>query len=154
MIAVAPVLPRCGFTTGHGGKCPVVARDRVGAPAYSSLILGPPASRDILRPMGFRERVLAGTLGIGRFGPLQGSMRVVRDHADLEALRAGCRGFIVNIRDQESKLHRVTCDSVEVMHTGAYPKVFSETAAEAAEWVKTDIDKLPWTHCGLWGGAR
>jgi hypothetical protein len=104
--------------------------------------------------MTLRERLLQGKVGLGRFVPLQGTMRAIRDHADLENLRAQGVGFIINIRDNESKIHRVNCDAVQVMHTATYPKVFGETAAEVIDWVKTDVDKVAWANCGVCGGAR
>jgi|SRR5579863_736166 len=104
--------------------------------------------------MDFRERLRRGNVGMGRFGRLSGKMRMVSDHSDLESLRAAGRGFIINIRHDKSTIHRVTCETVEVMSTSAYLKVFSETAHQTVDWVNTDFDKVPWEHCGVCGGAR
>ena len=103
--------------------------------------------------MDFRER-LPGKVGLGRFAALRGTMRKIGDHADLENLRRAGVGFIVNIRGDKSKIHLVNCETVEVMSTRDYIKVFSETAHEALEWVTTDSDGKPREHCGKCGGAK
>ena len=105
--------------------------------------------------MDFRERLLRGDVGpLRRFAPLSGTMRKIVDHSDLENLRKAAVGFIINIRDDQTKLHLVDCETVEVMSTRDYVKVFSETAHEALEWVTTDSDGKPWEHCGKCGGAK
>ncbi len=130
------------------GKADVAGLTPVAAPK------NPRSVHDILRPMNFRDRLRAGKVGVGRFAPLRGTMRKIGDHADLEKLRKAGVGFVVNIRPKQSKLHLVDCESVEVMKPSRYPKVFSETAHEALEWVITDSEGKPWEHCGLCGGAR
>jgi hypothetical protein len=104
--------------------------------------------------MSLRDRILKGKVGLGRFAPLTGTMRKIGDHADLENLRKAGVGFIINIRHDQSKLHSVDCETVEIMSTRDYIKVFSETAHEALKWAKTDSDAKPWEHCGKCGGAK
>ena len=104
--------------------------------------------------MTLRERLLTGKVGpLARFAPLRGSMRRVRDHSDLENLRKAGLGFIINIRPDQSKLHLVHCESVEVMSTSFHTKVFVATAHEALEWMTSDSERRPWEHCGRCGGG-
>jgi hypothetical protein len=90
---------------------------------------------------------------LSRFGPCPPTLRTIRDHSDLESLRAAGQGFVINIRDDRSRIHRVTCESIEVMSTSAYPKIFVQTGREAVQWIETDTGKVPWEHCGRCGGA-
>jgi hypothetical protein len=79
-------------------------------------------------------------------------MRQVKDHADLEQLRAAGVGFIVNIREGHAKIHRVRCTYVEVMFTPKYPKFFSASAADVLHWL-TPQPEGAWDHCGVCGGS-
>jgi hypothetical protein len=80
-------------------------------------------------------------------------MRKVGDHSELENLRAAGAGFIINIRGDQAKTHRATCETLEVMSTSAHIKIFSETADDAVQWLDANRE-LTWEHCGLCGGCR
>jgi hypothetical protein len=83
---------------------------------------------------------------LGRFGPLLGTMRTIIGKSDLEAIRTAGVGFVLNIRPEQSMVHRANCEAVGVMSV-EHPKFFSETAYEAAAWLMNDRDGA-WEYCG------
>jgi hypothetical protein len=97
------------------------------------------------------RRLLDDKTGLARFGPIPPTMRTIRNHSDLEALRKAGVGFIINIRPEDGKIHRVNCEATEVMSTSAHPKIFGEIAKDVVEWVTTDRAGA-WENCGLCGG--
>lgn len=74
-------------------------------------------------------------------------MRKVDGHAELtELIRLG-QGFIFNNRDRKM-LHRVNCESLEVMSTRAYEKLFFEDLDEAKKWLDGKFGARGWEVCG------
>jgi hypothetical protein len=61
-------------------------------------------------------------------------------------------GLIVNIRDNHAKVHRVRCESVEVMSASKYPKIFSTSTAGVTAWL-TAHPEGTWDYCGVCGGG-
>jgi hypothetical protein len=90
---------------------------------------------------------------VTRFGAMKGTLRKIKDHADLEALRVAGIGFVANIRPEGAKVHRVGCESLEAMSTSSHPKVFCEAARELATWLAND-PTAHWEDCGVCGGGR
>jgi hypothetical protein len=88
-----------------------------------------------------------------RFGPMSGTLRIVKDHADLEALRMAGIGFVINLRPELAMIHRVRCEALEVMSTSEHYKVYCVTAREAIGWLANDptADRK---HCGKCGGGQ
>ncbi len=70
--------------------------------------------------------------------------------AELERLRQGGIGFVINTRPEGAKIHRVNCKTVEGMYTGKYAKLFCQKADDAIRWV---ITGGAWENCGLCGGV-
>src|SRR6266481_4801371 len=73
-----------------------------------------------------------------RFDPLPHSMRRVRNHSELEALRTAGVGFIINIRGDQSTRHRANCEAVQAMVTDEHKKFFCDNQRDAIEWLTTD----------------
>ena len=75
-------------------------------------------------------------------------MRKVQSHAELtEIIRQG-DGFILNDRIDRKMLHQVNCESLEVMSTRAYEKVFFEDLSEAKDWLDKQYGANGWEVCG------
>ena len=75
-------------------------------------------------------------------------MRKVKSHAELtEIIRQG-EGFIFNDRSDRKMLHRVNCESLEVMSTRAYSKVFFEDLDEARSSLDRQYGADGWEVCG------
>jgi hypothetical protein len=89
---------------------------------------------------------------LGCFAPVPGTMRRIADHAELEQLRAAGVGFIVNVRDDTAKVHRVHCEAVEVMSTSKYAKIFSPAAEDVVQWLNSHPEGTS-DNCGLCGGC-
>lgn len=75
-------------------------------------------------------------------------MRKVQSHAELaETIRQG-NGFILNDRTDRKMLHQVKCESLEVMSTSAYDKLFFEDLDEAKSWLDGKYGAKGWEVCG------
>ena len=80
-------------------------------------------------------------------------MRDVRDPLDLAQLQTAKQGFILNVRNDRRKLHRAGCETVGVIASNFYRKVFFEESKEAtrvlldAKWGVSG-----WGNCGICGG--
>lgn len=78
-------------------------------------------------------------------------MRKIQSHAELtEVIRQG-DGFILNDRNDRKMLHRVNCESLEVMSTRAYDKLFFEDFGEAKAWLDKKYGAKGWEGCGRCG---
>lgn len=68
-------------------------------------------------------------------------MRTVKNHAHLaELIRLG-DGFVLNNRTDRRMLHHVRCESLEVMSTRAYEKLFFGDLDEAVKWLNGKYGK-------------
>jgi hypothetical protein len=75
-------------------------------------------------------------------------MQKIGNHAELsEIIRVG-QGFIFNDRNDRKMLHHVNCESLEVMSTRAYDKLFFENLAEAKSWLDAKYGTRRWEVCG------
>jgi hypothetical protein len=75
-------------------------------------------------------------------------MEKIKNHAELaERIRRGY-GYVFNNRDDRKMLHQVRCESLEVMSTRAYEKLFFEELDEAIEWLDERYGKRGWEVCG------
>jgi hypothetical protein len=75
-------------------------------------------------------------------------MRKVLSHAELtEIIREG-NGFIFNDRTDRKMLHQANCESLEVMSTRAYDKLFFEELGEARAWLDREYGSDGWEVCG------
>jgi hypothetical protein len=83
--------------------------------------------------------------GIRRFPRLP---RKIESHAELTELIRQGQGFIFNNRDDRKMLHQVKCESLEVMSTRAYEKLFFENLDEAKDWLDRNYGKDGWVVCG------
>ena len=76
------------------------------------------------------------------------SMRKIQSHAELtEIIRQG-DGFIFNDRADREMLHQVNCESLEVMSTRAYDKLFFEDLSQARKWLDQKYGANGWEACG------
>jgi len=75
--------------------------------------------------------------------------RKIETHAELSELMQQGQGFVFNNRDDRKMLHRVNCESLEVMHTRRYEKLFFENLEEAIDWLNRNYDG--WELCGRCG---
>lgn len=74
--------------------------------------------------------------------------RQIESHSELTELIQQGQGFVFNNRDDRKMLHRVTCESLEVMSTRAYQKVFFEDLEKAKDWLDTNYGPSGWEVCG------
>lgn len=75
-------------------------------------------------------------------------MRTVGTHAELsEIIREG-QGFVFNNRLDRRMLHAAKCESLEVMSTRAYEKVFFDDFDEARTWLNGRYGSDGWEACG------
>jgi hypothetical protein len=72
--------------------------------------------------------------------------RKIESHADLTELIRQRQGFVFNNRADRKMLHRVNCESLEVMSTKAYEKLFFEDLNEAKDWLNRNY--RGWVVCG------
>ncbi len=73
-------------------------------------------------------------------------MREVADQRNLAHLQFEQRGFILNLRLDQPKLHRSGCEAVGAMSRQAYKKIFFEDVTEARTWA--DSNAAGWQPCG------
>jgi len=72
----------------------------------------------------------------------------IASHAELtERIRRG-QGFVFNNRAGRKMLHHVKCESLEVISTKAYEKVFFEDLDEATDWLDRNYGAKGWVICG------
>ena len=62
------------------------------------------------------------------------------DGLELAQLKAGQRGFVVNMRTDGPKLHWVGCSAVEGMYTAKYDKLYFEELDQAEEWLRANCE--------------
>jgi hypothetical protein len=74
--------------------------------------------------------------------------RKVETHTELTELIQKGQGFLFNNRDDRKMLHRVTCESLEVISTGAYEKFILENQEEAADWLDRNSGVKGGVVCG------
>ena len=75
-------------------------------------------------------------------------MLKIQSHAELtELIRIG-HGFIFNNRMDRKMLHQANCESLEVMSTRAYDKLFFEELIEAINWLDKKYGRNGWEACG------
>lgn len=72
----------------------------------------------------------------------------IESHAELTELIRQGQGFVFNNRDDCKKLHRVTCESLEVMSTSKYEKLFFEDVDQATDWLDRNYGVHGWVDCG------
>ena len=75
-------------------------------------------------------------------------MRKIESHAELTQLIQLGDGFIFNNRNDRKMLHQVNCESLEVMSTRAYDKLFFEELITARNWLDKKYGKNGWEACG------
>lgn len=75
-------------------------------------------------------------------------MRHVKSQLELATLQDQRRGFIVNDRGDERKLHRAFCTAIGAMHAGAYPKYWCATVEEGMTWLRQRY-REKWDPCGV-----
>jgi hypothetical protein len=75
-------------------------------------------------------------------------MKKVESHAKLTALMRQGHGFVFNNRPDRRMLHQVKCESLEVMSTKAYEKLFFEDLDEAKKWLDKTYGTRGWEVCG------
>jgi hypothetical protein len=90
---------------------------------------------------------------LARFGPLPKTLRIVRDHSELEALRKAGVGFVINIRGDQSTIHRADCEAIQAMVTSEHRKLFCDDARDATQWLNTDQEGT-WKPCGRCDGPH
>jgi putative lipase involved disintegration of autophagic bodies len=76
-------------------------------------------------------------------------MRKIKSHAELTELIRQGDGFVFNNRVDRRMLHQVNCESLEVMSTRAYEKLFFEDLDEAKKWLDGKYGAHGWEVCGL-----
>src|SRR5256885_4392117 len=86
-----------------------------------------------------------GTQVIRRFPRLQ---RQIQSHAELAELIQDGEGFLLNNRTDRKMLHQVKCESLEVMSTKAYEKLFFEDLDKAKDWLDRNYGANGWELCG------
>ena len=74
--------------------------------------------------------------------------RQIESHSELTELIQQGQGFVFNNRDDRKLLHRVTCESLEVMSTSQYQKLFFEDLNEAKNWLDRNYGPDGWVVCG------
>lgn len=75
-------------------------------------------------------------------------MRKIETHAELtEVVREG-DGYIINDRTDRPMLHQVRCESLEVMSTRKYDKLFFENLEAAMKWADRRYGANGWEPCG------
>lgn len=74
--------------------------------------------------------------------------REIQSHAELTELMRERHGFVFNNRDDRKMLHHVTCESLEVMSTKRYQKLFFEDLSKATSWLDTNYGPDGWVVCG------
>jgi hypothetical protein len=72
----------------------------------------------------------------------------IEGHAELAELIRQGQGFVFNNRDDRKMLHRVTCESLEVMSTSMYEKLFFEDVDQATDWLDRNYGANGWDVCG------
>lgn len=82
-------------------------------------------------------------------------VRKLETALELATLHQEGRGYVFNLRPDIKRVHHVSCQAVEAMVTSAYPKYFSETAAEARVWLEAELgpEDRAWVNCGFCGGV-
>ncbi len=75
-------------------------------------------------------------------------MRRVQSHEELAELIREGSGFILNNRFDRRMLHQVKCESLEVMSTSAYQKLFFDDLNEAKKWLDEKYGARGWEVCG------
>lgn len=78
-------------------------------------------------------------------------MEQVRNNAELNLIKLEKRGFILNDRPDEKKVHHVTCESVTAL-TVTHPKYFSQNRAASREWLDSTYGERGWRNCGFCNG--
>jgi hypothetical protein len=75
-------------------------------------------------------------------------VRKIETHAELtEVIREG-DGYIVNDRSDRPMLHQARCESLEVMSTRKYNKLFFDELDEAMKWANRRYGANGWETCG------
>ncbi len=74
--------------------------------------------------------------------------RKIESHAELQEFIQGGQGFVFNNRDDRKMLHRASCESLEVMSTRAYEKLFFEDLELAQGWLDWKYGAGGWEVCG------
>jgi hypothetical protein len=74
--------------------------------------------------------------------------RKIRSHAELTELIRDGQGFVFNNRADRKMLHQVNCESLEVMSTKAYEKLFFEDLNTAKDWLDRNYGSNGWEACG------
>ena len=59
----------------------------------------------------------------------------IESHAELTELIRQAQGFVFNNRDDHKMLHKANCESLEVMSTSRYEKLFFEDVDQATDWL-------------------
>jgi hypothetical protein len=72
----------------------------------------------------------------------------IEGHAELAELIRQRQGFVFNNRDDRKMLHRVTCESLEVMSTSMYEKLFFDDVDQATDWLDRNYGAHGWHVCG------
>jgi hypothetical protein len=74
--------------------------------------------------------------------------RKIETHAELAELIEQRQGFLFNNRADRKMLHRVNCESLEVMSTRAYEKLFFDDLDTAKDWLDSNYGTNGWEVCG------
>ncbi len=74
--------------------------------------------------------------------------RKIESHAELTELIRQGQGFVFNNRDDRKMLHQVKCESLEVMSTSRYEKLFFEDLDKATDWLDRNYRADGWIVCG------
>ena len=77
-------------------------------------------------------------------------MRRVETHAEISRILEAGRGYLLNDRAGDRKLHHASCDLLQIMAPPpkGYPKYFSENPDEARVWLDTTFGEEGWVNCG------
>ena len=74
--------------------------------------------------------------------------RKIESHAELAELIQQGQGFVFNNRDDRKMLHQVNCESLEVMSTTMYEKLFFDDLDIARNWLDWKYGADGWLVCG------
>ena len=94
---------------------------------------------------------VSGPLRFPRLADIQRFPRLpqkIKSHAELTEFIGEGQGFVFNNRADRKMLHRVNCESLEVMSTSKYEKLFFEDLDEATDWLDRNYGADGWIVCG------
>jgi len=75
-------------------------------------------------------------------------MRKVENHAELTEIIRQREGYVLNDRADRRMLHQAKCETLEVMSTRAYDKLFFEDLDKATKWCDRKFGANGWEVCG------